>query len=114
MFRACGSAETHYGQSEVFDQVIKTTTSRVDNFRMEMKKFFAVGEHVVAIGICHGRVLATDTDLLAPVAHIWTLHDGKAVRLQAFHDVSRWQQAIDISRPVLAARAVAWRPCQRI
>ena len=97
----------HYGKMQVFDQVINATTSRIDNFRLEMKKFFSVGEHVIAIGMCCGRVMTTDTDLQAWVAHVWTVRDGKAVRLQAFHDVSRWQQAIDIRRPILASHAVA-------
>ena len=61
-----------------------------------MKKFFAVGEHVVAIGTLCGWGKSTQHELKADTAHVWTLREGKAVRFEAFHDPMNWREVMGL------------------
>ncbi len=90
---------THRGIEAVFKEVIGPTTEKLERFRVKMKKFYAVGDHVVAVGSFRGRGKATGKDLNAPTAHVWTLRNGKAVRFEAFHDPARWREALGLAQP---------------
>lgn len=80
-----------YGSDAVFKKVIDPTYGKLEGFEVKMKKFFAVGQNVIAIGHFCGRGKTTQLKLNAPTAHIWTLAEGKAVRFQGFHDALEWQ-----------------------
>ena len=85
---------THYGSDAVFKKIIDVVYDKFENFHVRMKRVFAVGDHVVALGSFHGRGKTTGLKLDARVAHVWTLRDGKAIRFQAFHDTLEWQVAL--------------------
>ncbi len=90
---------THRGLEAVFKEVIGPTSEKFEGFRVKMKKFVAVGDHVVAIGRFRGRGKITRKDLDAVTVHIWTLRDGRAVRFEAFHDLASWQEALGLAQP---------------
>ena len=84
----------HQGSKAVFKDVINTIHDAIRDFEFRPKKFFAVGDMVIVLGHSAGRGRVTDLKLEAPTAHLWTLRDGKAVKLQAFHDLSQWRAAL--------------------
>jgi uncharacterized protein len=84
----------HWGSDTVYKRVIEPTLEKIANLRVKMKKFFVIGDHVVAVGTFHGRGRITGRDLEAPTAHVWTLRNGKAVRFEAFHDPLTWREAL--------------------
>lgn len=90
---------THRGAEAVFKEVIGPTNEKIEKFRVKMRKFFAVGDHVVAIGSFRGRSKATGKELDATTAHVWTLRNGKAVRFEGFHDATEWREALGLNQP---------------
>jgi len=50
--------------------------------------FLHAGDEVLAIGGFRGRVAGSATEVEAPLVHIWTLQEGKGVRLRAYLDYS--------------------------
>jgi uncharacterized protein len=51
-------------------------------------------DHVVVIGRYTGRAKGTGRPLDIPFAHVWTFHDGKAVRFHQFTDTRGWTDAL--------------------
>lgn len=96
----------HAGAGAVIKDVVEVIYDNVQDFHMKPKKFFAVGDMVIVLGHATGRGRMTDIKLDAPTAHFWSLADGKAVRLQAFHDVLEWQVALGLTS-VQAGRLAA-------
>jgi uncharacterized protein len=86
-----------YGSDVVFKQVIDQAYAKFDRFELKMKKFYPVGQTVVAIGHFCGRGKTTQLKLHAATGHIWTISDGKAVRFQGFHDTLEWQVALGLT-----------------
>ncbi len=95
----------HRGADAVWNEVIKPTAENIDNFRVKMKHFHAVGDHIIAIGYFHGRGKATGKELDAATAHVCTLRNGKIVRFEAFHDSANWLAALGLVRPELQRMA---------
>jgi len=87
----------HLGADAVFKEVIEPTQGKFDKFQVKMKKFFAIGEHVIAVGSCRGRGKTTRIKLEAATAHVWTLCDGRAVRFEGIHDILEWQVALGLT-----------------
>ena len=91
---------THYGVEAVRKEVLDPMVARLASLEMRMKKFFEVGEHVIAIGHYHGRSKATAKELDAACAHIWTLRNSRPVRFEAYHDDAKWLElAKEATRP---------------
>ncbi len=88
---------THRGAETVWKEVIGPTVAKIDKFRVNMKQFFGVGDHIIAIGCFHGRGKATGKELDAATAHVCTLRNGKIVRFEAFHDLDSWLEALGLA-----------------
>jgi uncharacterized protein len=89
---------THRGAEAVVKDVILPATEKLEHFHLKMKKFFAVGDHVIAIGSFRGRNRYTQLELEADTAHIWTFRQGKAVRFEGIHDPSSWEEVLGLPR----------------
>jgi uncharacterized protein len=57
-----------------------------DEFVANGSEFFESGEHVIALGSYSGRARRTGKRFTARFAHVWTLQDGRIVRLQQCAD----------------------------
>ncbi len=90
---------THRGAEAVWKEVIEPTSGKIEDFRVKMKHFYSVGDHVVAIGYFHGRSKATGKDLDAGTAHICTLRNGRIVRFEGMHDTASWLETLGLSQP---------------
>ena len=86
----------HRSPESVLKQVLEPITEKIRNYRIKIKKFFAFGDHVIAIGTLRGRGKFNHRELDAPTAHVWTLRSGKVVRFEAFHDPASWQDALGL------------------
>jgi ketosteroid isomerase-like protein len=89
---------THRGADAVWKEVIGPTVDKIDKFRVNMKQFFGVGDHIVAIGYFRGWGKATGKELDAATAHICTLRNGKIVRFEAFHDSACWLETLGLAQ----------------
>jgi len=90
-------AGRHIGADAVFKDIVDSAQDKISQFQVKMKKFFVVGDTVVALGHFRGCGRATDIKLNAPTAHVWTLANGRAVRFQGFHDNLEWQVALGLT-----------------
>jgi ketosteroid isomerase-like protein len=55
-----------------------------DDFTVELLLVEEVGGHVVASMRQHGRGKASGAEVDHPFTHVWTLRDGRAIRMQSF------------------------------
>ncbi len=79
----------HAGRSRGKEQIRQyfTLTNELSTFeRMEPTDFMAQGDKVVVLGAASVRVKATGKLIETDFAHVFTLRDGKTVKLQVFDD----------------------------
>jgi ketosteroid isomerase-like protein len=88
---------THRGAEAVWKEVIEPTFERFKNLRVEMMKFYDIGDYLIAIGHFHGRAKTTGKELEAATAHICTVKNGKITRFEAFHDSANWLEALGLA-----------------
>ena len=81
---------THRGADAVWKEVLRPTADKIEKLRVDMRKFYAVGDHVIAIGYFRGRGKITGKPLDSSTAHVCTMRNGKIVRLEGFHDSDGW------------------------
>jgi uncharacterized protein len=89
---------THRGPDAVLKNVVEPAFERITDFRVEVSQVFGAGDHVIVLGRFSGRGKTTGAELSANTAHVWTFRDGKAIRFQAYHDITNWQRALGISQ----------------
>jgi ketosteroid isomerase-like protein len=61
-------------------------TSHLDNSALPIERFLDAGDHVVVIGRTQGTVRATQKPFDVPLAHVWQIKEGRAVRFAPFID----------------------------
>jgi ketosteroid isomerase-like protein len=65
-----------------------------ENFVATGSEFFESGNRVIALGAYTGRAKATGRDFTARFAHVWTLQDGRIIRLQQCADTVQVVRAL--------------------
>lgn len=65
-----------------------------DEFAANGSEFFESGDHVIALGDYSGRVRKSGKRFTARFAHVWTLRDGRIVRLQQCADTVQLSRAL--------------------
>ena len=55
-----------------------------DDFHVEPQEFIDAGEHVVVVVRMGGRAKETGMVIDQPIAHVWKISNGKAIRLHAY------------------------------
>jgi ketosteroid isomerase-like protein len=70
-----------------------------EEYRPEVERIIDAGEgRVLTLAVEHGRGRGSGAEVQAArTAHLWTLRDGKAVRLDLFLDRSRALEAVGLS-----------------
>lgn len=63
-------------------------------FTAEPDDFLDAGDEVVVLGRYRGVAKETGKKLDVPFVHVWTMHDGKAVRFRQFLDTAGWVEAL--------------------
>jgi ketosteroid isomerase-like protein len=86
---------THRGADAVLKEVFSPTAEKLDLFRVSIKRCYAIGDHVVALGYLQGHSRTTGKELDASTAHVCTLRNGKIVRFETFHDTASMMAALD-------------------
>jgi uncharacterized protein len=62
---------------------------RLDDPQFALEEFLDAGEHVVYLGRLRARTRDTARQLDFPVAFVWTLRDGKAIRMREYSDTAK-------------------------
>jgi uncharacterized protein len=87
-------AGTYTGPDAVLTGVFARLGSEWEGFRAVPSEFIDGGDHVVALGRYGGTYKATQKSFEAAFAHVWTLHEGKAVRFRQYVDSALVQEAL--------------------
>jgi ketosteroid isomerase-like protein len=73
--------------------------------RFEPREFIAQGEKVVALGVYASTIRATGRKAESDWAHVFTIRDGKVVKMQEFFDTAVAMNAYRKSTPAHASTA---------
>ena len=74
-------------------------TSTFEEWHIEVRELIEVGtDQVIAIVRDRARAKGANAEIDNEFAHLWTLRDGKVLRIQWFHDVSQAERAAHDSR----------------
>jgi uncharacterized protein len=73
------------------------TAGLFEDFSIDVEKSIDRDDEVVVFLRFRGRGRDSGAELEAPMAHVWTLHDGKAVRLRQFLDRAEALEAVGLS-----------------
>ena len=73
----------HQGFAEVL-QAIEAQLDVFDQFEIEPEAFFERGEHVAVSVRQRARGEASGVEVEVRIGHLWTVRDGKIVRLEVF------------------------------
>ena len=83
----------HIGPEAVAENVLGVLPANFDEFAVVPLAFHDAGDVVVVEGRATGTSKAGGK-LDAPVAWVWTVRDGKAVRNANYHDTDAWREAL--------------------
>jgi ketosteroid isomerase-like protein len=68
-----------------------------EDYRPEVEELIDVGDQVLTLAIEHGRGRGSGAGVQAnKTAHVWTLRDGKAVRLDLYQDRDKALKAVGL------------------
>jgi ketosteroid isomerase-like protein len=84
----------HHGSETVAQEVFAGVPKFMEEFRIETEEFLDAGDSVVVLGRFRGRGKSTGKELNSPFAHVWKLHNGKAMRFQNYEDTLNWLRAL--------------------
>jgi len=86
--------EVYHGQEGVL-RFIGQLLEGWSELRMEPSDFIAVGDRVLVVVALKGSGRSTGLEAVERIAHLWTVNDGKAARLEYFGDVAQAHRALE-------------------
>jgi ketosteroid isomerase-like protein len=87
-------AGTWVGPQQVLDNVFAVLGSAWQGYQFKLESLIDGGDRIVATGNYHGSYLATGKSMVARVAHVWQLEQGKIVKFEQFTDTLLVAQAM--------------------
>ena len=72
------------------------TSELFEDFSVDVDKTFDRGDEVVVFLRFRGRGRGSTAEVEAPMAHVWTIRDGQAVRLRQFIDRAAALEAVGL------------------
>jgi ketosteroid isomerase-like protein len=93
-----GMDETYLGHDGV-RRYMRAVYEAFENYRPEVEQIIDAGEgRVLTLAIEHGRGRGSGAEVqAAKTAHLWTLQDGRAVRLDLYLNRKRALEAVGLS-----------------
>jgi ketosteroid isomerase-like protein len=65
------------------------------DWHVVVDEYIEAGDHVVVIGRSRGVVRANGKEFDVRLAHVWSLRDGRVVRLESYIDTSKMLEALN-------------------
>jgi uncharacterized protein len=82
-------SEPYIGPTAVLENVIMGIGADWDDFSIRVDELIDAGEKVIMLGYYSGVHKSTGKQILAQVAHLWTLAGGKLVKFQQYTDTKQ-------------------------
>ena len=86
-----GHYRGHEGAGEFFTRLREAIDSAVT-----VERLIDAGDHVVALGRTRGHTRARGAAFDVAIAHVWTVRDGRAARLEAYIDTPAMREALGL------------------
>jgi uncharacterized protein len=86
--------ETRFGR-EGIRQLFASYMEAFDALRLEPEEFIDAGDHIVVSLHQRVRGKGSGAEVVARVAHVWTMQDGVAQRLRIFGDTAKALKALN-------------------
>jgi uncharacterized protein len=90
---------TIYRGREAVRRDWEETAGLFEDFSIDVEKSFDRGDEVVVLLRFRGRGRDSGAEVEAPMAHVWTIRDGKAIRLRQFLNRAEALEAVGLSEP---------------
>jgi ketosteroid isomerase-like protein len=90
-------AATHRGH-EAVRRDWEQTYELFEDFSIEVEETLDCGEDVVVFLRYRGRGSESGAEVEASITHVWTVRDGKAIRLRQFLDRATALEAVGLSK----------------
>jgi ketosteroid isomerase-like protein len=74
-------------------QFLEALTTTQDDITAEISERIVQGNSVVIIGSYSAKIKATGKPISTPIAHVWTVENGKIIRFLDFFDTAAAQTA---------------------
>lgn len=71
---------THHGPESIVENVFTPVMEQFEDLNLEVDRFVADGDTVVALGTSRGRGRETGKDFENPFAHVYDFEDGRITR----------------------------------
>jgi uncharacterized protein len=88
---------TIYRGREAVRRDWEQTAEVLEDFSIDVEESFDAGDEVVVFLRYRGRGRESGAEVEAPMAHIWTIRDGKAIRLRQYLDRAEALEAAGLS-----------------
>jgi uncharacterized protein len=88
-----------YRDPELRNHRLLEWLSEWEDWRCEAEEFMTNGEFVVVLARYSGRGKESGVTVDSEGAHVWTMRDGKAIRLEVFSSRSRALEAAGLQGP---------------
>jgi ketosteroid isomerase-like protein len=85
---------TFVGPDAVARHVFAPVPEHWDSFAIVPEEFFSDGEHVIVRGRVKATARETGTTMDAPYVHVFTVRDGRIVKLTNHHDTALWRDTL--------------------
>lgn len=87
-------AGTYVGADAIVSQVFHRLATEWVGYRASVHTYLAEGDRVAAFGVYSGTYKKTGKAMTASFAHLYTLHEGKIVRMEQYVDSAQVREAM--------------------
>src|SRR6266571_5767066 len=94
-------AGTYRGSAEIRRFVERELLQALEDARAEPERFFDAGDQVVVFVRYYGRGKESGLEVRGAIvdAHVWTLEEGKAVKLQMYQGTETALEVVRLAKP---------------
>ena len=85
---------THHGPESVVENVLTPVMEQFEDMHLEVDRFVADGDTVVALGTARARGRETGTGLDNPFAHVYDIEDGQITQFVQYTNTHLSREAI--------------------
>jgi uncharacterized protein len=92
--KAIPTRGTHIGPQQVAENVFGAVPRNWQEFAVILEDFFADGDTVIVPGRVRAVAKASGRSMDARFVHVFTVADGKILRMTNHHDTAIWVEAL--------------------